>query len=212
MTAPRAWSEADDALIQRQRAEGRPVKEIAASVGCSVVAVKARLQRLAAGVKQRRMTDEDKARIVELARMGMTGDAIARKTGWHVGSVFDVRKRAGLVGRRARSLDRAQVERVIDMILAGRSAVAIAQAMGCSEDVVRNVAFKAQIKFGRRTPPPVPAEPPAITPPSAEDRWREALAGRRFHDVAPWQLRPLGNRMPRITLETGTGRSSMAYA
>ena len=166
----------------------------------------------AGGASGRVVTAADREKMRAMRLAGMSTKAIAAEMGWsrdavekHTVGFSPLRqapkKRLPSTRPRPQRLSEERRLRIIEARGSGRSQGEVAAAEGVGQSTVSYLWSWADEEYG---PPPAP--------PSVEDRWAKLLRKRRFVDLEPWLIVPLGNRMPLVDSSAGLSRSSMAYA
>ncbi len=162
----------------------------------------------------RRMRRADRRQILEMVRAGMTDRAISHATTWSESTIYQVRKAAGLrkPDKCGRPIPPDAIARMRELRAAGVRVMEIVAATGYGQSTVRHHTRDCARPRRRMEAPPAVAwsDQPVVVTRTIEDRWREALADRRFSDTIAFDAGR--GRVARIAVDHGFGASSMAYA
>ena len=163
---------------------------------------------------RRSMQECDRQQVLEMVRSGMSDMQIARATTWSSWTVYMLRRqhRISRADRSTPIIPEGERQRMREMRAAGVPVAVIAVETRRGESTIRRITRDCAPPRVRTKPAPRPEpgeEAPVIIPPTTEDRWREALAGRQFRDAIAFDAGK--GKVGRVVVETGLGRSSMAW-
>lgn len=201
------WSRREHERLVNLRSRGWSLAKIAAELRRPISSC---CKRLSGGdTAGYKTTAEDRKTILELIRKGWTDAAVASAMGWHRRTVYNVRAAAGF-RRRPGRYTAEDCARVAELASRGLWAAEIARQSGYGRKGVVLMAKRLGVVLPLKPLPADLAEPqPDPSLPSADELWPLLLGRRRFEDAPEARLG--GRRMARPPIDTGRGRSSMAW-